>query len=72
MTQFEVTTSPEPTHMVPQKSIFQMVKSRVPGFFFDISKYLTYNYCDIVWGFYPLEPPQNHFFEWLNLGSQFV
>ena len=44
----------------------------------DISRNLTDKYFDIVWGCHP--PPQrtpkwtpkNQFFEWLNLGCQFV
>ena len=44
---------------------------------FDISRYLTEKYFDIVWGATPPELPQmaplkNQFFEQLNLGCQFV
>ena len=54
-----------------------MAQLRVPVYF-DISKYLTYKYYDIVWGATPpsgtpqIDPPKNQFFEWLNLGCQSV
>ena len=42
--------------------------------FFDISRYLTDKYFDIVWGATPPGtppngPPKNQFFEWLNLDA---
>ena len=42
---------------------------------FDISRYLTDNYFDLVWGCHPPGdppngPPKNQFFEWFNLGCQ--
>ena len=46
--------------------------------FFDISRYLTDKYFDIVWGCNPLPPgippngpPKNQFFEWLKLELYF-
>ena len=53
-----------------------MAQDKVPVFY-DISRYLTDKYFDIVWGCHPLGdppngPPKNQFFEWLNLGCQFV
>ena len=52
-----------------------MAQLRVPVCF-DVSRYLTDKYFDIVWGCQPPqgtppnEPPKNQFFEWLNLGCQ--
>ena len=47
--------------------------------FYDISRYLTDKYFDIVWECYPPPPrdppnriPKNQFFERLNLGCQFI
>ena len=49
----------------PQKSIFLTAQARVLVLF-DISKYLTDKYLDIVWGCPPGNPPKNPFFEWLK------
>ena len=39
--------------------------------FFAVSRYLKYKYFGVVWGMAPLEdPPQNQFFERLNLRCQ--
>ena len=60
--------------MDTQQSSFQTAQARVPVFY-DISKYLTAKYFDIVWGYLsknsplPNGPPKIQFFEWLNLGS---
>ena len=36
--------------------------------FYDISRYLTDKYFDIVWGCHPpRDPPKNQFFLWFNL-----
>ena len=60
----------------PKKSIFLTAQARVL-LFFDISRYLTDKYFDIVLGCPtprgpPNGPPKNQFLEWLNLGCQFV
>ena len=46
--------------------------------FFDIGRYLTDKYFDIVWGYHPSPgsprpkgPAKNPLFEWLKLGFQF-
>ena len=47
-----------------------MAQARVPVFF-AISRYLRYNYFDVVWVYRPLgDSPQNQFFERLNLRCQ--
>ena len=40
--------------------------------FFDISRYLTDKYFDMVWGCRSLGTPQNQVFKQLNLGCHFV
>ena len=65
----------DPTKMGPQKINFLMAQARVLVFF-DISRYLTEKYFDIVWGCHPLlgDPPtrplKNQLFEWLKLRYQ--
>ena len=64
----------EPPKWTPQKSFFSVARLRVPVCF-DIRRYLTDKYFDIVWGATPLEtppngPPKNQFFLLLNLGCQ--
>ena len=58
----------------PQKLIFGTAQARML-LFFDISRYLTDKYFDIVWGCHPPRtppngPPKNQFFEQLNLECQ--
>ena len=53
-----------------------MAQARVPVFY-DISRYLTDKYFDIVWECHPpRDPPKwnpkNQFFERLDLGCQFI
>ena len=61
--------------MAPQKIDFLNGSSQ-GATFFDISRYLTDKYFDIVWGCHPSRTPQNRapknqFFEWLNLEWQY-
>ena len=55
-----------------------MAQARVPVFY-DISRYLTDKYFDIIWGATPFPPgtppngpPKINFFELFNLGCRFV
>ena len=49
---------PGPPQMESQKIIFSMAQARVP-LFYDIRRYLTDKYFDIVWGCQSLRgPPQ--------------
>ena len=62
--------------MGSQKSFFLTAQTRVLVLF-DIIRYVTEKYFDIVWGYrIPLETPKltpkYQFFERLNLGCQFV
>ena len=66
--------------MGPKKFIFLTTQARVLVVF-DISRYLTDNYFDIVWGCHPprgpprepsqMGPPKKQFFEWLKLEFYF-
>ena len=48
-----------------------MAQARVPVFF-AVSRYLRHKYFAVVWGYRPARgsPPQNQFFEQLNLRCQ--
>ena len=47
-----------------------MAQARVPVFY-AVNRYLRYKYFDVVWGYGPIgDPPQNQFFERLNLRCQ--
>ena len=45
-----------------------MAQAQVPVFF-AVTRYLRYKYFGVVWGYGP-DPPQNQFFERLNLRCQ--
>ena len=53
-----------------------MAQARVPVFY-DISRYLTDKYFDIVWGYLRKnsptrnKPPEIYFFEWLKLLNKY-
>ena len=71
---FDVVWGCHPPFIDPQKSIFSTAQARVPVFY-DISRYLTDKYFDIVWERQSLRGPpngprKNQFFEWLNLECQ--
>ena len=62
---------PGTPQITPPKLIFSMAQARVPVFY-DIRRYLTDKYFDIVWGCHAPEdsqngPLKNEFFERLNL-----
>ena len=57
--------------MDPPKINFFTAQLRVPVCY-DISRYLTDKYFDIVWGCPPPGTSKNQVFEWLNLGCQFA
>ena len=65
----------EPPKWGPKNQFFERLKLGC-YFFFDISRYLTDKYFDIVWGYHPPRdppngPPKNQFFEWLKLEFYF-
>ena len=72
---FGATPPGTPLKWGPKKSMFWTAQARVLVCF-DITRYLTDKYFDIIWRCHlprdpPNGPPKNQFFEWLKLGWQF-
>ena len=72
---FGVPPPREPPKWGPKNQLFERLNLECQLVFYDISRYLTDKYFDIVWGCHPPEdppngPPKNEFFERLNLECQ--